>query len=114
LAGTDAREFKLQFRTAAQRFKLINNAHQHGVIVKYQSQHHDSTQLIKQLRDAGPSRYLMRRLQRFSVNVYQNDLQEMQRNGVVENIEGLWVQTAETLYNKVFGLDVKAGVNLYW
>jgi CRISPR-associated endonuclease/helicase Cas3 len=109
LAGTDAREFKIQFRTAAQRFKLINDAQQQGVVVRYMG----SNRLIDELRFGGVSRGLMRRLQRFSVNVYDQDVRQLRDNGVIENIAGVWVQTVESLYDPVFGLDVKATPNFY-
>ena len=122
LAGPDARQFKIQFRTAAQRFKLINDAQQHGIIVRYKSDKTtdktddkiDIDKLIQQLRYGGPNRDLMRKLQRFSVNVYDRDLQEMRKNGLIEEVNGIWVQTDKNLYDPVFGLDVKATPNLYW
>jgi len=122
LAGTDACKFKIQFRTAAQRFKLINDAQQHGIIVRYKSvKNADKTdnkvgvdELIQQLRFGGPSRNLMRKLQRFSVNVYDRDLKEMHNNGMIEDVNGIWVQTDNNLYDPVFGLDVKATPNMYW
>jgi len=114
LAGPDARQFKIQFRTAALRFKLIDDARQHGLVVRYQSGTTNNEKLINQLRFVGPSRGLMRKLQRFSVNVYDRDLQEMRKNGMIEEVNGIWVQTDKNLYGPVFGLDVKATPNLYW
>ncbi len=122
LAGTDACKFQIQFRTAAQRFKLISDAQQHGIIVRYKSDKTtdktddkiDINKLIQQLRYGGPNRDLMRKLQRFSVNVYDRDLQEMRKNGLIEEVNGIWVQTDKNLYDPVFGLDVKATPNLYW
>ncbi len=114
LAGSDARQCKIQFRTAALRFKLIDDQQQHGLIVRYRSGGTDNKNLIDQLRFAGPSRGLMRKLQRFSVNVYDRDLQEMRNNGVIEEVNGVWVQASENLYDPIFGLDVKATPNMYW
>ena len=114
LAGPDARQFKIQFRTAALRFKLIDDAQQHGLVVRYKSETADNEKLINQLRFAGPSRMLMRKLQRFSVNVYDRDLQEMRKNGMIEEVNGIWVQTDKNLYDPVFGLEVKATPNMYW
>ncbi len=114
LAGPDSRHFKIQFRTAALHFKLIDDAQQHGLVVRYQSGAINNEKLIDQLRFAGPSRGLMRKLQRFSVNVYDRDLQELRKNGMIEDVNGIWVQTDKNLYDPVFGLDVKATPNLYW
>ncbi len=114
LAGPDVQNFNIQFRTAASRFKLIDDARQHGLIVRYSSGTIDNNTLINQLRFAGPSRKLMRKLQRFSVNVYDRDLQEMRNNGMIEEVSGIWVQTSENLYDSKFGLNVRATPNLYW
>lgn len=114
LSGHDVRQFKFQFRTAAGRFKLINDAKQHGIIVRYQSENTDNKYLIDRLRFFGPSRKLMRQLQRFSVNIYDQDLQKIRNNGMIEEVNGIWVQTNKDLYDPVFGLDVEATPNLYW
>lgn len=114
LAGGDACRFKIQFRTAAKRFKLINDAMQHGVVVRYCSEGHDSKNLIENLRYGGSSRGLMRQLQRFSVNVYDQDLQQLRQNGLIEQVNDVWVQTAESFYDPVFGLNIDAKLNLYW
>jgi CRISPR-associated endonuclease/helicase Cas3 len=114
LAGGDACRFKIQFRTAATRFKLINDAQQHGVVVKYQSNETGINKLIDQLRYRGPNKTLMRKLQRFSVNVYDHDLRQLRENGVIEDVNGIWVQTADNLYHPVFGLDIGSTPNLYY
>jgi len=114
LAGSDARQCKIQFRTAAKRFKLIDDAMQHGIIVKYRKGKADIEALIKQLRFGGPNRTLMRQLQRYSVNVYDQDMKKLRENGLVEEVNGIWVQTADSLYDPVFGLNIGASLNLYW
>ena len=114
LVGSGAEHCKIQFRTAAQRFKLINDAQQHGIVVRYQFGKNDSNKLIHQLRYGVPSKTLMRKLQRFSVNVYDSDIRQLRDNGVIEEVNGVWVQLAESLYHPVFGLDIKATANLYW
>ncbi|NTV06818.1 MAG: CRISPR-associated helicase Cas3' [Chlorobiaceae bacterium] len=114
LAGTDARQCKIQFRTAAKRFKLIDDALQHGIIVKYRNGKADIDALIKQLRFCGPTRVLMRQLQRYSVNVYDQDMKQSRENGLIEEVNGIWVQTADSLYDPLFGLNIDASLNLYW
>ncbi|MCE1274039.1 MAG: hypothetical protein LWW75_05865 [Chlorobiales bacterium] len=114
LAGTDACKCKIQFRTAAKRFKLIDDAMQHGIIVRYRNGKADIETLIKQLRFGGPNRTLMRQLQRYSVNVYDQDMKQLRENGLIEEVNGVWVQTAESLYHPVFGLNIDASLNLYW
>ncbi len=114
LAGPDAHQFRIQFRTAAKRFKLIDDAMQHGIIIKYQKGNADIETLIKQLRLGGPSRSLMRQLQRYSVNVYDQDMKQLRENGMIEEVNGIWVQTGESLYHPVFGLNIDASLNYYW
>ncbi|MEE9905230.1 MAG: CRISPR-associated helicase Cas3' [Chlorobium sp.] len=115
LAGNDAaRYFQIQFRTAAKRFKLIDDAMQYGVIVRYRNGKTNISALIDQLRFGGPSQTLMRQLQRYSVNVYDPDLKKLKDNGLIEEVSGIWVQTQDSLYDPVFGLNIDATLNFYY
>jgi CRISPR-associated endonuclease/helicase Cas3 len=114
LAGNDALNCQIQFRTAARKFKLIDDTQQHGVIIKYRNGTADIDALIDQLRFGGSSRTLMRKLQRYSVNVYDPDLKKLKDNGLVEEVNGVWVQTAESAYDPVFGLNIDAALNFYY
>jgi CRISPR-associated endonuclease/helicase Cas3 len=116
LASNDAAKyFQIQFRTAARKFKLIDDTLQHGVIVRYREGKTDIDALIKELRERGPSRTLMRKLQRYSVNVYDPDLKKLKENGLIDQgVDGVWVQTTESAYDPVFGLNIDATLNFYW
>jgi CRISPR-associated endonuclease/helicase Cas3 len=114
LAGNDVLKYQLQFRTAAKHFKLINDALQHGVIVRYRNGKEKIDGLIDQLPFGGPNRKLMRKLQRYSVNVYDPDLKQLRENGLIEEVNGVWVQTQDSLYDPVFGLNINANLNYYW
>jgi len=114
LAGNDALKYHIQFRTAARRFRLIDDALQHGVIVRYREGKANIDALIDQLRFGGPSRVLMRKLQRYSVNVYDPDLKHLRENGLIEEINGVWVQTQDSLYHPVFGLNIDATLNFIY
>jgi len=115
LASNDAaRYFQIQFRTAARKFKLIDDTQQHGVIVKYRGGKTNIEALTDQLRFGGPNRTLMRKLQRYSVNVYDPDLKKLKENGLIEEVNGVWVQTAESAYDRVFGLNIDAALNFYY
>jgi CRISPR-associated endonuclease/helicase Cas3 len=113
LAGNDALKCQIQFRTAAKHFKLINDALQHGVIVRYRNGKEKIDALIDQLRFGASNRKLMRKLQRYSVNVYDPDLKQLRENGLVEEVNGVWVQTQDSLYDPVFGLNINATLNFY-
>lgn len=92
----------IQFRTAAANFKLIDEQEQQAVIVRYR--HNDA--LIQQLLFAGPSREIMRRLQRYTVNLPARMVSQMKHDGLVEEIhDGIFVQAFSGLYTSI-GLDV--------
>lgn len=35
-------------------------------------------------------------------------------NGLIEEVHGVWVQTSESAYDPVFGLNIDANLNFYW
>jgi CRISPR-associated endonuclease/helicase Cas3 len=110
LAGPDVEELQIQFRTAASEFSLIEDGGQKSVIVQYES----SMELIETLEKSGPTRRLMRRLQRFSVNIPSRAFSALEGMGSVRQIHGmagLYVQDASNLYDPVFGLKLE-GTNL--
>ena len=103
--------FKYQFREAAVVFKMVDDGYTIPVIVRYG----DNADLIENLMTLGPKRDIMRRLQRYSVNVPQNDLNLLLEKGFVEEIiiksnanikSGIFVQTLTSVYNDEFGLDL--------
>ncbi len=65
LDDLESRDLEFQFRTAAEKFKLIDDSSQASVFVHYG----DAQERIKALFDGGPSRDVLRRLQRYSVNI---------------------------------------------
>lgn len=92
----------IQFRTAAANFKLIDEQEQQAVIVRYRR----NDALIQQLRFAGPTREIMRRLQRFTVNLPVRIVSQMKLDGLIEEIhDGIFVQALSGLYTSI-GLDV--------
>lgn len=95
----------VQFRTAAERFKLIDDQAQQPVIVRYG----DSDQYINRLRHAGPCREITRALQRFSVNIPVRTAEAMRSDGRMEEIApGILVQCKLKIYDENFGLAVFA------
>lgn len=94
---------KVQFRTAAQRFRLIDESGYRSIIVRYDK----SPALISQLRQDGPSRRLMRRLQRYTVSLPDYQFQQMSRRGDVREVySDMFAQTAEVLYHPELGVLV--------
>lgn len=105
----------LALRSAAEAFRLIDDRDAATVLVRYRSPNSgaDIDALIGLLQREGPSRWLMRKLQRFGVSIYRRDAEAMQRAGDIEEVgtcPGLYVQREgwHELYNPILGLRVGA------
>ncbi len=98
---------EVQFRTAAKRFRIIDDTGQ-AVLVRYHGDEDDREidVLLNTLRSEGPSRWLMRKLQRYSVNVSDWHFRQLQNDTQIEEIHpGIWAQMAgTTIYDPVLGL----------
>jgi CRISPR-associated endonuclease/helicase Cas3 len=113
LAGADADEAKIQFRTAASRFSLIENAGQAPVVVWYGR----GKSLVAELERTVPHKDLLRRLQRFTVMIperVKNLLVADQYLRPILGLDGVWTQTEMVtqgkeinLYDPVFGLKME-------
>jgi CRISPR-associated endonuclease/helicase Cas3 len=104
LLSSEAGQAQVQFRTAAERFKLIEESGYQSIFVYYDEA---SRTLIGRLQKEGPERWLMRKLQRYCVNVPQYQFKELQKNGDVrEAYAGLYVQASDALYDMKLGLMV--------
>ncbi len=99
LLFTDASDFNFQFRTAAQRFNIIDNQRQVSVVVRYEQENVE--RLINELRYKGASRNLMRKLQRYTVSIPEKAFYEVNRS--FEDVNGIWWQCADTLYDNKLG-----------
>ncbi len=94
---------KVQFRTAAQRFQLIDESGYRSVIVRYG----ESPTLIGRLQKGGPERWLMRKLQRYTVSLPEYQFKKLLGNGDVQEIyPGMFAQTADALYHPDLGVLV--------
>lgn len=92
----------VQFRTAGKEFRLIKDLST-PIIVSYGN--NDKT--IKKLRFAGPSREVMRALQRYAVSVKPSVANSLLAEGRVEEIhDGILVQADSKLYRSDIGLDI--------
>lgn len=108
LLTVDGQTLAVNFRTAAEKFRLIDDADQASVIVCYRGPDgHDATvdQHLAQLRRDGPTRWLLRTLQRYTVSIRQHDAQRLLAQGDIEELlPGLFVQVGDVLYHQVLGL----------
>ncbi len=104
----------VNFRTAAERFRLIDEAEGATVFVRYKRDADDEAidVLLNTLKKEGPQRWLLRKLQRYGVSIYQRDLQRLEGQGDVEplggDFPGLYVQSfgSDVLYDRVLGINV--------
>lgn len=92
---------EVQFRTAAQRFQLIDESGYHSMIVRYG----DSAVLIGRLKKEGPERWLMRKLQRYTVSLPEYQFKKLLGSGDVrEEYPGMFAQTSDALYHAELGV----------
>ena len=78
----DRQECGVYFRAAADRFRMIDDSLQKTVLVRYG----EGERLIDELKMIGPNRTLMRKLQRYTVNVYNVDFNTMLRQRSIEEV----------------------------
>lgn len=103
----------LGLRSAADAFRLIDNAEAATVIVRYRSPARatDVDALLALLTRDGPARWLLRKLQRYGVTVYRHQVDRLLSTGDIEELPGcpgLYAQREgwDGLYDPVLGLRV--------
>ena len=107
-------EADVMFRTAAEGFRLIDEQEGATVFVRYRREANDDTigMWLNTLKKNGPDRWVLRKLQRYGVTLYNTDLQRLLKQGDIEplggDFPGLYVQSAnnDVLYDKVLGIHV--------
>ncbi len=101
-------DFAMQFRSAAKAFRLIDDEDQVSVIVPYESDDpkaHAVQPLIQKLRSKNTDRWLLRALQRYTVQVRQRTAAPWQLRGdVKEVLPNLFVLTNPLRYDARRGL----------
>ena len=94
----------IQFREAAEKFRMIDDSRSRPLIVRYG----ENDVLIGQLREHGPSRELMRKLQRSTVNIASDIMTEFLRRHWAEEVHpGVFVQLHPDLYDASFGVNTR-------
>lgn len=106
----------VNFRSAADKFQLIDDADQVSVIVLYRGPGgQDATvdQRLAQLRRDGAERWLLRALQRYTVSIHQRDAWRLLAQGDIEELlPGLFVQVSDLVYDATLGLRIDPTVPL--
>jgi CRISPR-associated endonuclease/helicase Cas3 len=101
LLTADPYDCAIQFRTAAARFRIIDDSAQETILVPYR----DGTEFIELLRKRGPDRWLLRKLQRYTVNVYRYDFMTMKARGtIMEVVPGMYALASALDYDEKTGL----------
>ncbi len=96
----------VQFRSAADAFRLIDDGGSASVVVRYAAQHDEIEKLLRILAAEGPQRWLMRKLQRYTVSIPKRMADRLHQQGnLTLPMPGLYVQVdADNLYDDALGL----------
>lgn len=104
----ESESLAVNFKTAADNFRLIQDEDSASVIVHYRGTDGCDDKidmLLNTLRKDGPERWLMRKLQRYTVSIPRRQAMTLLAQGDVEEmIPGLFVQVSDWLYDKDLGL----------
>jgi CRISPR-associated endonuclease/helicase Cas3 len=102
------RELAVDFRTAAEKFRLVEDEDRLPVVVLYRGLDDTDDSVDKwlaTLRKEGPQRWLMRKLQRYTVNIHSREAMKLLEQGDIEELmPGLYVQVGDWLYDESLGL----------
>jgi len=99
----DKNECSISFRTAAEKFKLIDESTR-AILVPYQ----EGQSLIEMLKANGPDRWLLRKLQRYTVNIYNNEFEQLlKRESIFEVSPGIYALVSSAEYSNDTGLMVE-------
>lgn len=101
----------MQFRTAANRFRMIDDQAQRSILVPYGE---DGKKYIAMLKIQGPERWILRKLQRYTVNVYLGDFYALEKKGAIDYISGdresgIYAVNNDCDYDRRLGLLVNDG-----
>lgn len=104
LLKVDGQSLAVNFRSAAERFRLIRDEDSVPVIVRDRGEGSEAEKWIATLRKQGPERWLMRKLQRYAVNIHRRDAERLLGQGDIEQaMPGLYLQKSDWLYDEQVG-----------
>lgn len=88
------------FRSVAERFQIIDESRQVSILVRYGK----GGELIEQLTRRGPERWLMRKLQRYTVNIPRYLFESIKgKDDVTEVYPGIFAQAYDQSYDPTTG-----------
>lgn len=97
-------QFRFSFRTASHKFNIIDDSQQAPVLVRYGK----GADLIDLLYTIGPNRQLMRKFQRYVVNIPRYLIGKLVDSGSIEelkNCPGTYAQISHIFYHPVTGVQ---------
>jgi len=99
----------VQFRSAADAFRMIDDQDSAIVVVRYAEHRDEIEKLLGMLAVQGPARWLMRKLQRYTVSIHRRVADKMLAQGsLMLPMPGLYVQQdVEGLYHPLLGLQIE-------
>ncbi|MDD5560061.1 CRISPR-associated helicase Cas3' [Candidatus Methylomirabilis sp.] len=93
-------ECRFAFRTVARKMRLIDESAYAPVVVLYG----EGVKLVGVLESQGPGRWILRRLQRYTVNLPRRVHQKLVEMGAIREVHpGLFVQSHGALYDEHLG-----------
>jgi CRISPR-associated endonuclease/helicase Cas3 len=106
---TVEKDLAVQFRTASDAFRLIDDQDSATVLVRYPAHRSELDRLVEQLISGGPVRWLMRKLQRYTVSIPKRVAERMLLEGSLTlPMPGLYLQhETDGLYHPLLGLQVE-------
>jgi len=109
LLKTERETLGVQFRSAADAFRLIDDQDSATVVVRYEPHQEELDKLLGILAAKGPERWLMRKLQRYTVSVHKRVADKMLLQGSLTlPMPGLYVQQqVGGLYDSLLGLQIE-------
>ncbi|MCW5590285.1 MAG: CRISPR-associated helicase Cas3' [Legionellales bacterium] len=100
----DAQDGIIQFRTAAKNFQIIDDTATRQILVPYKE---EGKNLIEILEKSGPERYLLRKLQRYTVNIYEYEFKQLLSIGAIAEVAlGIFSVIVSSAYSEECGLLV--------
>ena len=110
LLKVDSATLGVNFRSAAEKFKLIQNEDSASIIVRYCGPDGDDESIEKwlnKLKKEGPDRWLMRKLQRYMITIPRRDAMRLLAQGDIEELfPCIFIQTNDLLYHDLLGLTI--------
>ncbi len=102
LLTRDAGQCGIQFRTAAEKFRLIDDKGTWSVLVPYDQR---AEGLIGKLKNGDVNKGILRQLQRYSVTIYEHEFKKLRAIGAIEEIQmGIWAICVTNAYDNECGL----------